>query len=53
MQNPVVWIGVANTIYLASYVVRDILWLRMLTVLAAALLIPYYAMQMIPLRAAI
>jgi hypothetical protein len=53
MQNPVIWITVANAIYLASYAVRDILWLRVLTVVAAALLIPYYAMQMVPLRAAI
>jgi hypothetical protein len=53
MQNPVVWITVANAIYLASYTVRDILWLRVLTVLAATMLIPYYAMQMVPLRAAI
>jgi hypothetical protein len=53
MQNPVVWITVANAIYLASYAVRDILWLRLLTVIAAALLIPYYAMQMTPLRVAI
>jgi hypothetical protein len=53
MQNPVVWITVANAIYLASYAVRDILWLRVLTVIAAALLIPYYAMQMVPLRVAI
>ncbi len=32
---------------------RDILWLRALTVAAAAMLIPYYAMQIVPLRAAI
>jgi hypothetical protein len=53
MQNPIVWITVANAIYLASYAVRDILWLRLLTVAAAALLIPYYAMQATPLRVAI
>jgi hypothetical protein len=52
-KNPIVWITVANVIYLASYSVRAILWLRLLTVLAAALLIPYYAMQSVPLRAAI
>ena len=51
--NPIVWITVANVIYLASYTVRDILWQRLLTVLAAVLLIPYYAMQSVPLRTAI
>jgi Popeye protein conserved region len=53
MHDPLVWITVANVIYLASYSVRDILWLRVLTVVAAALLIPYYALQTQPLRAAI
>ena len=53
MQNLAIWINAANVLYLASYAVRDILWLRILTVVAAALLIPYYAMQPIPLRAAI
>jgi hypothetical protein len=53
MENPIVWITVANVIYLASYAVRDILWLRILTVAGAATLIPYYAMQAEPLRAAI
>lgn len=53
MQNPVVWITAANSIYLASYTVRDILWLRVLTVAAATMLIPYYAMQMVPLRLSI
>ncbi|MBV8163272.1 MAG: hypothetical protein JOZ91_03290 [Candidatus Eremiobacteraeota bacterium] len=53
MLKPIVWITAANCIYLASYSVRDILWLRILTVLGAALLIPYYAMQMVPLRVAI
>lgn len=53
MQNLDVWLNAANAIYLVSYAVRDILWLRVLTVVAAALLIPYYAMQVVPLRAAI
>jgi Popeye protein conserved region len=53
MDNPIVWITVANVIYLVSYSVRDILWLRVLTVVAAGLLIPYYMMQVVPLRAAI
>lgn len=53
MQNPILWISAANVIYLTSYAVRDILWLRVLTVVAAALLIPYYAMQAVPLHVAI
>jgi len=53
MHNPIVWITVANVLYLVSYSVRDILWLRVLTVVAALLLIPYYAMQPAPLVAAI
>jgi hypothetical protein len=47
------WINAANVLYLVSYSVRDILWLRMLTVAAAALLIPYYALQPTPLIVAI
>jgi hypothetical protein len=47
------WINVANVLYLGSYSVRDILWLRVLTVAAALLLIPYYAFQPTPLMAAI
>jgi Popeye protein conserved region len=53
VNNPVVWITVANVIYLISYSVRDILVLRILTVAGASLLIPYYAMQTVPLKAAI
>lgn len=52
-QNPIVWLTVSNVLYLASYSVRDILWLRILTVVAASLLIPYYALQTVPLTAAI
>ena len=36
-------------LYLASYVVHDILWLRALTVIAALLVIPYYYLQPSPL----
>ena len=36
------WIHIANVLYLASYSVRDILWLRILTVVAALCLLPYY-----------
>ncbi len=32
----------ANVIYLVSYVMRDILWLRIFTVIAAACLILYF-----------
>jgi hypothetical protein len=37
------WIHFANALYLVSYLVQDILWLRVLTVVAALSLIPYYA----------
>ncbi len=33
---------IANVLYLASYLVRDILWLRLLTVVAMLCLFPYY-----------
>ena len=48
-----IWLNAANVLYLVSYSVRDILWLRILTVVAALLLIPYYALQPVPLMAAI
>src|SRR6201985_2634579 len=35
-------IHVANVLYLFAFMVRDILWLRFLTVIAAICLIPYY-----------
>ncbi|MFY9720156.1 MAG: hypothetical protein WAK16_10975 [Candidatus Cybelea sp.] len=53
VHNPIVWITAANVLYLISYSVRDILWLRILTVVAALLLIPYYEMQPKPLTDAI
>jgi CRP-like cAMP-binding protein len=40
-----VLVSVANVIYLFSYSVRDILWLRILTVFGATLLLPYYYLQ--------
>lgn len=43
----------ANVIYLCSYSVRDILWLRILTVVGASLTLPYYYFQEAPLWAAI
>jgi len=46
-------IHVANVLYLFSYLVRDILWLRLLTVVAACLLMPYFYFRPDPLIAAI
>ena len=43
----------ANVIYLFSYSVRDILWLRVLTIIGALLLLPYYYLQPEPLWAPI
>jgi len=40
-----VLVNVANVVYLASYSVRDILWLRILTVVGSLLLLPYYYLQ--------
>ena len=47
------WIHLANVLYLASYLVRDILWLRVLTVVAGSLLLPFYFTQSPPLWEAI
>ncbi len=44
-----VLLAVANIIYLISYSVRDILWLRIATVLGLTLLLPYYYFQDPPL----
>jgi CRP-like cAMP-binding protein len=44
-------VNVANVVYLFSYSVRDILYLRILTVFGAALLLPYYYLQVEPLYA--
>lgn len=38
-------VNVANVVYLFSYSVRDILWLRILTVVGAILLLPYFYLQ--------
>jgi len=43
----------ANVIYLVSYTMRDILWLRIFTVVAAACLIPYFYFRADPLLAPI
>ncbi|MEM8703980.1 MAG: cyclic nucleotide-binding domain-containing protein [Pseudomonadota bacterium] len=44
-----VLVNVANVIYLCSYSVRDIFWLRILTVLGISFLMPYYYFQGSPL----
>ena len=44
-------VNVANVVYLFSYSVRDILYLRILTVFGAGLLLPYYYLQIEPLYA--
>ena len=46
-------IHAANVLYLFAYLVRDILWLRILTVFAATLLIAYFWVQPEPLMAPI
>jgi CRP-like cAMP-binding protein len=53
VPEPLLWITAANVLYLVSYSVRNILWLRILAGLAALLLIPYYLMQASPLFDAI
>jgi len=42
-------IHTANVLYLFSYMVRDILWLRILTVIAALCLMPYFYFQTVPI----
>ncbi len=42
-------IHAANLLYLFAFMVRDILWLRSLTVIAAACLIPYFYFRPEPL----
>jgi len=49
----VVLIHVANVLYLFSYLVKDILWLRLLTVVAGSVLLAYYVLLPAPLWAAI
>ena len=46
-------INIANVLYLFSYLVRDILWLRILTVIAAVFLITYFYTRSDPLFTAI
>lgn len=47
------FIHIANVLYLFSYSMRDILWLRVLTVVAACFLIPYFYFRPDPLLPAI
>ncbi len=42
-------IHIANVLYLFSYSMRDILWLRILTIAAACFMIPYFYFQPEPL----
>src|ERR1700749_5112587 len=42
-------IHAANVLFLAAYMVRDILWLRILTVVATICLIPYYYVRPEPM----
>ena len=44
-----VLVNIANVVYLFSYSVRDILWLRVLTVVGTLMLLPYYYYQSQPL----
>ncbi len=46
-------IHIANVLYMMSYLMRDILWLRIITVLAASCLVPYFYFRPDPLYAAI
>lgn len=48
-----VLIHVANVLYLCSYLVKDIFWLRALTVVAGLVLLAFYALQPTPVWAAI
>jgi hypothetical protein len=44
-------IHTANVLYIFSYLVRDILWLRILIVVAICFVIPFYYFQPVPLMA--
>ena len=49
----IVFIHIANAIYLASYLVKDILWLRVLTVTAGLVILGYYAWMPMPIWAGV
>ena len=42
-------VNTANVCYLISYSVRDIFWLRVLSVIGGLILLPYYYLQSVPL----
>lgn len=44
-NTAVVVFFVANTLYCSAYIVRDILWLRILTIAAGLLTLPYFLFQ--------
>lgn len=46
-------ICVANGLYLLSYVMKDILHLRVLTIVAASFLVVYFYLQPVPMMTAI
>ena len=46
-------IHVANVLYLLSYLVKDILWLRLLTVIGGLTLLAYFVVQPTPLWTAV
>ena len=46
-------INTAQILYLCSYLMRDILWLRVLMVVGIIFMVPYYYMRSEPLIAAI
>ncbi len=46
-------INVANLIFLGAYLVKDILWLRILSIAGSVVIIPYYYIQIEPLWAPI
>ena len=48
-----VLLNTANVLYVFCYGVRDVLWLRILAVIAMLLLIPYYANQIEPMTSCI
>jgi len=48
----IVFIHIANAFYVGSYLVKDILWLRVLTVVGGLVLLAYYAFMPMPLWAA-
>lgn len=47
------FINIANILYLFSYFVRDMFWLRVLTVIAASCLTVYFYFRPEPLMAAV